>query len=307
MSIVTDKQTAAVTAGRGTASPRPSARTTRRKPPQRDTLSKALVHGLLIVFVIVAIGPVLIVVINSFKTTPGIFNGPFALPTADTFSLDGYLKVITRGNFFVNYQNSLIVTVATTVLTVVFSTMAAYAITEYKVRLAPLLAGFFIVGIMLPIRLGTVPIIKTMVSWGIMDTLTALILVYTAMSVPLAVALMITYFNGVPTELKEAARIDGAGEIRTLRIILPLVRPGLAAVASITMLPVWNDLWFPLILAPSKENQTVTLGVQQFVGQFLNDYPSLLAALTMGAVPLIVLFAVFSRQFIQGLSAGYGK
>ena len=81
----------------------------------------------------------------------------------------------------------------------------------------------------------------------------------------------------------------------------------LAAVASITMLPVWNDLWFPLILAPSRENQTVTLGVQQFVGQFQSDYPALLAALTLGAVPLIVLFAVFSRQFIQGLSAGYGK
>jgi raffinose/stachyose/melibiose transport system permease protein len=73
------------------------------------------------------------------------------------------------------------------------------------------------------------------------------------------------------------------------------------------MIPIWNDLWFPLILAPNKSNQTVTLGVQQFVGQFLNDYPALLAALTLGAVPLVLLFAVFSRQFIRGLSAGYGK
>jgi len=85
------------------------------------------------------------------------------------------------------------------------------------------------------------------------------------------------------------------------------VRPGLAAVATVTMLPIWNDLWFPLILAPGKANQTVTLGVQQFVGQFLNDYPALLAALTLGALPLVVLFTIFSRQFIRGLSAGYGK
>jgi raffinose/stachyose/melibiose transport system permease protein len=118
---------------------------------------------------------------------------------------------------------------------------------------------------------------------------------------------MMTYFRSVPAELKEAARIDGAGELGVLSIALPLVRPGLAAVASITMLPVWNDLWFPLILAPSEQNQTVTLGVQQFVGQFQSNYPALLAALTFGAVPLIILFAVFSRQFIQGLSAGYGK
>ena len=92
-----------------------------------------------------------------------------------------------------------------------------------------------------------------------------------------------------------------------MSVVLPLVRPGLAAVASITMLPVWNDLWFPLILAPGRPNQTVTLGVQQFVGQFQNDYPALLAALAMGAVPLIVLFVVFSRQFIAGLSQGYGR
>ena len=91
-----------------------------------------------------------------------------------------------------------------------------------------------------------------MIVVGLIDTLAALILVYTAMQLPLAVALMMTYFRSVPGELKEAARMDGAGEFRTLGITLPLVRPGIAAVASITMLPVWNDLWFPLILAPSR-------------------------------------------------------
>jgi raffinose/stachyose/melibiose transport system permease protein len=244
---------------------------------------------------------------NSFKTTQGIFGSPFALPDAETFNLQGYINVFTRGNFLLNYQNSLIVTIATIVLTIVLGTLAAWALVEYKVPITPVLAGFFVVGIMLPIRLGTVPLIKIMTSWALMDTLTALILVYTAMQLPLAIALMTTYFRAVPTELKEAARIDGAGEWRTLSITLPIVRVGIAAVASITMLPVWNDLWFPLILAPSKENQTVTLGVQQFVGQFQNDYPALLASLTLGAVPLVILFAVFSRQYIAGLTKGYGK
>jgi raffinose/stachyose/melibiose transport system permease protein len=265
------------------------------------------VHAALLVFVVIAIAPILIVVINSLKTTPAIFASPFALPTSESFSLEGYERVLTRGNFVVNYQNSLIVTIATTVLTVITSTLAAFAIIEYRVRMSVLLAGFFLIGIMLPIRLGTVPILRTMISWGLMDTLLALILVYTAMSVPIAVTVMATYFRSVPGELKDAARIDGAGEVRTLSIVAPLVMPGVAAVASITMLPVWNDLWFPLILAPGRENQTVTLGVQQFVGQFTNDYPALLAALTMGAVPLIVLFSLFSRQFISGLSRGYSR
>ncbi len=272
-----------------------------------EAASATLVHALLIVFAIVAILPILVVVMNSFKTTMGIFGAPFAIPSAETFNLDGYKNVFTRGNFAANYANSIIVTVATIAATIALATGAAWALVEYKVRISPLLTGFFIIGIMLPIRLGTVPIIKMMVATGLIDTLAALVLVYTAMQLPLAIALMMTYFRSVPTELKEAARMDGAGEFRTLSIALPLVRPGIAAVASITMLPVWNDLWFPLILAPSKANQTVTLGVQQFVGQFQSDYPALLAALTLGALPLIVLFTVFSRQFIQGLSAGYGK
>lgn len=286
-----------------------SAPATRPRRPRRaaDVLAGSGVHLLLIVMAIFSVVPILIVLMNSFKTTQGIFGAPFALPDAETFNLQGYVNVFTRGNFLLNYQNSLIVTIATIVLTIVLSTLAAWALVEYKVPITPVLAGFFVVGIMLPIRLGTVPLIKIMTSWGLMDTLTALVLVYTAMQLPLAIALMTTYFRAVPTELKEAARIDGAGEWRTLGITLPIVRVGIAAVASITMLPVWNDLWFPLILAPNKQNQTVTLGVQQFVGQFQNDYPALLASLTLGAVPLIVLFAVFSRQYIAGLTKGYGK
>jgi len=271
------------------------------------TLERIVVHCLLLVFVALAIGPILLVILNSFKTTPAIFMGPFRLPTERTFSVDGYIRVFTRGNIAANYANSLIVTVATVVLTVVMSALAAFALVEYRVRTAPILAGLFVVGIMLPIRLGTVPILKIMIAWRLVDTLTSLILVYTAMSIPIAVTLMIAYFRTVPTELKEAARIDGAGEFRTFLIALPIVRPGLAAVATLTMLPVWNDLWFPLILAPSRQNQTVTLGVQQFVGQFMNDYPALLAALSLGIVPLVVLYVIFSRQFIRGLSQGAVK
>lgn len=275
---------------------------------RRWSAERVLVHVILIAFVVLALGPIFVVIINSLKTTPAIFGGPFALPTAETFNLDGYVRVFTRGNFIANYSNSLIVTVLAVALTVVFSTLAAYALVEYRLMaLVPILTGLFLIGVMLPIRLGTIPIIKIMVAWGIMDTLLALILVYTAMSIPLAVTLMMTYFRTVPTELKEAARMDGANEWQTFLIALPLVRPGLAAVATVTMLPIWNDLWFPLILAPGKANQTVTLGVQQFVGQFLNDYPALLAALTLGAVPLVLLFTMFSRQFISGLSQGYSK
>ena len=133
---------------------------TRARLSPGEVLSNTVTHGLLIVFVILAIGPILVVIMNSFKTTKGIFEGPFSFPTPETFNLQGYENVFKRGEFLLNYQNSIIVTVSTTLLVIVLSAMAAWAITEYKVRITPLLAGFFILGIMLPIRLGTVPIAR---------------------------------------------------------------------------------------------------------------------------------------------------
>ena len=285
-----------------------SAVTTRRRGGAiKAGVSTTLVHAILIFFVIAALGPVLLIVMNSFKNQMGIFSGPFMPPTAETFDLGGYVRALAAGDFLSYYANSLIVTVTSTLLTVVFSAMAAFGITEYRVRASSPLAGFFIVGIMLPTHLGTVILLQMMVAWHLLNTPVALILVYTGISLPIGVILMVTYFRSVPTELKEAARIDGAGELRTASIALPLVKPGLAAVAAITMLPIWNDLWFPLILSSAKGSQTVTLGVQQYVGQHMSDWPALLASLVLGAVPLVVLFTVFSKQFVTGLSQGYGK
>jgi raffinose/stachyose/melibiose transport system permease protein len=146
-----------------------------------------------------------------------------------------------------------------------------------------------------------------MVKFHLLNTHLSLILVYVGISVPLGVILMVTNFRTVSNDLKEAARIDGANEFKTFRIVLPLVMPGVAAVAAITMLPVWNDLWFPLILTTGPETQTLTLGIQQFVGVHTNDWEALIASLVLGAIPLILLFTLFSKQFIKGLSDGYSK
>ena len=273
-----------------------------------QTQSKNLVvHVSLLFFVLLAIGPIFVMVINSFKTMEGIFTGPLKLPSSETFTLDGFKRAITQGNFLRNYANSAIVTLGATLLTVICSCLAAYGITEYTTKLSKMIAGLFTIGIMLPVSLGTIVIIKMMVWLNILNTHISLILVYVGIFVPLGVILMVTNFRTVSNDLKEAARIDGANEFRTFLIVLPLVMPGVAAVAAITMLPVWNDLWFPLILAAGPKTQTLTLGIQQFVGTYNNDWQALLAALVLSAIPLILLFTIFSKQFIKGLSDGYGK
>ena len=265
------------------------------------------VHLSLIFFALLSIGPILIILINSFKTTEGIFTGPLKLPNSDTFTLDGFRRAVAQGNFVRNYVNSTIITVGATLLTVICSCLAAYGITEYTTKLSSMIAGLFTIGIMLPVTLGTVVILKMMVKFHLLNTHLSLILVYVGISVPLGVILMVTNFRTISNELKEAARIDGANEFKTFLIVLPLVMPGVAAVAAITMLPVWNDLWFPLILTAGPKTQTLTLGIQQFVGTYNNDWQALLAGLELSAIPLILLFTIFSKQFIKGLSDGYGK
>lgn len=278
-----------------------------RTQHRRIRPASVVTHLVLISYVCVALAPILLVIINSLKSNGAIFDSPFSLPTSETLSLAGYERVLTEGQFGIFFRNSVVVTVVAVALTITFAALAGFALAEYRTRLTPAIVLLFAAGIMLPIRLGTVSLLRLMASWYLVNSLAALILVYTAMSVPLAVILMSQFMRQVPREMKEAGRIDGAGELRIFRLTLPLIRPGLAAVATVSMLPLWNDLWFPLILAPSDETSTVTLGIQQFVGQYSTDWGAVLSALSLGALPLIVLFVIFSRQFIAGLSAGVSK
>ena len=279
----------------------------RKEGRVKNQSKNLMVHFSLLFFAILAIGPIFVIIINSFKTMEGIFTGPLKIPNSETFTLDGFKRAIGQGNFARNYANSTIVTLGATLLTVICSCLAAYGITEYTTKLSKMIAGLFTIGIMLPVTLGTIVIIKMMVRFNLLNTHISLILVYVGIFVPLGVILMVTNFRTVSNELKEAARIDGANEFKTFLIVLPLVMPGVAAVAAITMLPVWNDLWFPLILTAGPKTQTLTLGIQQFVGTFQNDWQALIASLVLGAIPLILLFTLFSKQFIKGLSDGYSK
>jgi raffinose/stachyose/melibiose transport system permease protein len=243
-------------------------------------------------------------VINSFKSRKSIFGEPFRLPDAETFSLVGYETVIQRAAFMTNFKNSIVVTFFALAFTLLIGAMAAYALAEYKFPGNALLGLYLSIGIMIPIRLGTVGILRLMVGFSLVNTLTALILVYVAQALPLTVFILSQFFRQVPKELKDAARIDGASEYRIFGLVLPLVRPALGAIGIFTMIPIWNDLWFPLILAPSGETATVTLGVQQFLGQFVSDWNAVLSSLTLAMVPILIFYLVFSRQMIRSITAG---
>ena len=271
-------------------------------------LGRGLVHLALLAYTALCLAPVLLVVMNSFKSRRAIFGAPLTFPDASSFDLVGYRTVLGQGVFVNYFANSMIVTVGSIAAVLLFGAMAAFALSEYRFRLNTALGLFLALGIMVPIRLGTVSILQMMVAARLVDTHLALILIYTAQGLPVAVFILSEFMQGVSKDLKDAGRIDGLGEYTIFfRLVLPLVRPALATVAVFTMVPIWNDLWFPLIVAPGEATRTVTLGAQSFIGQFVTNWNAVLAALTLAILPVLVLYLAFSRQLIRGITAGAVK
>jgi raffinose/stachyose/melibiose transport system permease protein len=265
-------------------------------------------HAVLLTYTLIALFPVFVIVVNSFKSRKAIFADPLALPLPGNFDLVGYQTVVKQGDFILYFQNSLIVTCVSLFFVLLFGAMAAFALSEYRFKGNTLMGLYLALGIMIPIRLGTVAILEMMVASGLVNTLTALILVYTAQGLPLAVFILSEFMKTVSDDLKNAGRIDGLSEYRIFfTLVLPLVRPAMATVAVFSMIPIWNDLWFPLILAPAETTKTVTLGAQVFIGQFVTNWNAVLAALSLAILPVLVLYLIFSRQLIRGITAGAVK
>lgn len=261
-------------------------------------------HLVLFVYTLIALFPIVLIIMNSFKSRAGIFGAPFQPPTPQTFSLIGYETVLGRANFPNYFLNSIIVTGVSLLLILFFGSLAAFALSQYRFRGDTFVALFLALGIMVPIRLGTIGILRLIVALDLANTLLALILVYIAQGLPLTIFILTQFYRQLPQDLTDAARIDGASEYRIYTLLTPLVRPAIGAIGIFTTIPIWNDLWFPLILAPSDATATVTLGTQQFLGQFVSDWNAVLSALTLAMVPILLLYIFFSRQMVQSVTAG---
>ena len=275
----------------------------------RSSLHRSIAaHLVLITYTIIALFPVLVILVNSFKSRSAIFREPLSLPNSESFSLVGYQTVFGQGNFFLYFQNSVIVTLTSLFCVLLFGAMAAFALAEYRFRGNSIVGLYLALGIMIPIRLGTVAILQLMVASGLVNTLVALVLVYTAQGLPIAVFILSEFMRQVSDDLKNAGRIDGLSEYRIFfRLVLPLVRPAMATVAVFTLIPIWNDLWFPLILAPAEATKTLTLGSQVFIGQFVTNWNAVLASLSLAILPALILYLIFSRQLIRGITSGAVK
>ena len=263
-------------------------------------------HVVLMFWTFLVLFPLWTMIVNSFKFKFDIYTDPFGLPKKWNF--ESYVSVITDGDFFLYFRNSLFVTLGSIFLVLLFGAMASYALVNWKHKASRFLYLFFIAGMMLPIKIGSIRLLQLIKGLGLLNTLWGLFPVYTAMGLPIAVFVLTEFIRQIPAELTEAAVIDGATRNKVFTIIiLPLLRPALATVAIYNLIPFWNDLWFPLIFINQDAHKTLLLGVTRLFGQYMTDWSRILAVLTLSAIPVLVLYLTMSKNFIRGLTAGAVK
>lgn len=263
-------------------------------------------HIVMVLWSLVAMAPVWILIVNTFKNKREIYSNPFGIPAE--WTVDNY-RYILNGSDFLNYfKNSFFVVVGSLAMILFLGSLAAYALAHWRTKTSKGIHFFFIIGMMLPIKIATIRLLQLMKALGLLDTIWSLFPVYIAMGIPTAVFILTQFIRQLPGELYEAGFMDGADRFMIYyRIVLPLIRPALATVAIYNLVPIWNDLWFPLIFITDESQKTVLLAVTRLQGQYTTDWPKLLTVLTLSALPVITLYLIMSKQFIRGLTAGAVK
>ncbi len=260
-----------------------------------------------VVLLVVALGfPFYWVVVSSLRPEARLFQAPNLVPSA--LSMDHYIALFRQRDFWIPIRNSLVVAGATTALCVTLGALAAYALARLHFRGKAFLLAFILAIAMFPQISIVSPLYLLLRALGLINTYPGLVLPYMTFAMPLAVWLMVGYFRQLPVELEEAARMDGAGRLRTLRdIVLPLALPGLATTAILTFLYCWNEFLFALSFTVGPNRQTVPVAIALFRGQYQVPWGEILAAAVVATAPVAAIVFAFQRRIVQGLTAGAVK
>lgn len=253
--------------------------------------------------VLIVIVPIVMIVFGALKTRGEFMTRPYTPPIPPNW--ENYAKVLSMPVFWSMLRNSLLIMLATTIGVVLICSLTAFVFSRMKFRGQNLLFNFFTLGLMFPITIAILPVYLIVRQIGLTNNLWGVILVQTSFQLSICIAILRSFFKSVPYELQDAAYIDGCNAFGFFwRILLPLSRPALGAVASITMVTSWNDLLVPLVLIDKEKLWTLPLGTMQFQGQYGMDLALIAAFVTLSAVPAVIFYLFAERQIISGLTAG---
>lgn len=270
-----------------------------------DKAVEATSHVLLAIWTIIVIVPFLWVVLSSFKTTKEILASPFSLPAHWQF--DNYAHAWTDAGIRQFFLNTVIVVSVALVLVMLLGAMCAYVLARFTFPGARFIYYLMLAGLTFPIFLAIVPLFFILKNIGLINTLPGLIMVYVAFALPFTVFFLYAFFRTLPDDVYEAALIDGAGEWKTFfRIMLPMARPGMAAVAIFNFLGLWNQFLLPVALNTDQSKYVLTQGMASFASQagYAVDFGALFAAVVITVVPVLIVYVIFQRRLEGSVSRG---
>ncbi len=252
---------------------------------------------------LVIVVPLVVLLFASLKTTGDMFLSPYTIPNPPRW--ENYRSILLAPSYWVFMKNSLIVMTASTLGVLIVCSLAAFVFARMKFRSKDAAFTFLTLGLMFPITVAIMPVYLVVRQMKMTDTLAAVILVQTAFGISGSLLILRGFFTAVPYELQDAAAIDGCSSFGFFwRVLLPLVRPALAAVAALTMIVSWNDLLTPLVILDSESKWTLPLGTMQFQGQYSSDLAAVSAFVALSAIPAILFYIFAERQIVSGLTAG---
>lgn len=268
--------------------------------------SRTFFQSVLIINSLIVLLPVFFLINSSLRESNEFARTPFAL-VRDPF-WENYQRVWSEGEFGSYFINSLIISGGSLILILILALGAGFVLGRYSFKGNNIIFAFILTGMLVPAKLAILPLFIQLKWMNLLDSRLGLILVYTSAALPAAIFIMSGFFKSLPTDLDNAARIDGASEFKLLsKVLVPLVRPGMAIVAIYSAIPIWNDFFLPLVFLQSPEKKTLMQGLTVFFGQYASQWGVLFAGLCLAALPLVVLYLILSEQFIKGLTAGAVK
>jgi raffinose/stachyose/melibiose transport system permease protein len=260
-------------------------------------------HIILSLFALFSLFPVLVLILNSFKSTAEIGSNPFGFPQEVRF--ENYIEAWNQGNYATTLANSAILTVGTIIGALVLAGMAAYALARLKLKGSNFIGFYFMIGTAVPPHLFIIPLFFMWRQFGLVNSHLGLIIIYVALQSPFATFLLRSYMVNLPEEFVEAARIDGASHWQVYRhVILPLSWPGFMTAGLVIGLSVWNEFLFGLTFLQRPELKPVATSLFAFQQQFFRDWGLTNAGSVIMVLPVVVLFLLLQRRFIEGLTQG---
>lgn len=273
----------------------------------KEKIRSIFCHFYLIILSVIAFFPLVWVILSSVKASGELTSNPTSFLPKE-FTLANYKNVIDNLGFAVNIGNSLIIALITTVIAITVSSMAAYGIVRFFPKFGNIMSRVLVTTYMFPPILLAIPYSLVMAKIGLTNTRVGLIIVYLSFSVPYAVWMLVGFFKTVPIGIEEAARVDGANKLVTfVRIVLPLVAPGIVATAIYTFINAWNEFLYSLILINSTNLMTVSVALKSLQGAEILDWGSMMAASTIVVIPSVVFFTFIQRYIAGGMTEGSVK